>query len=178
MKKMNTITLQPLIILKTNKLMTTKPNNKLLLLLIGFLLVTNVAMLLFFMNSRPTERKGMRAERKAMMTSFLQNEIGFSQQQLTQYDSLTEQHKRTVRAMFESARKDKESQVKQLTADNFSESSINGLSTVAAAKQKEMEVEMFTHFKNVRNICTPAQLPKFDSLFYTMLNKRPEDRKK
>jgi hypothetical protein len=158
--------------------MTTKPNNKLLLLVIGFLLVTNITMLLFFMNGRPAERRNMRAERKAMMISFLKKEIGFSQEQLTQYDSLTEQHKRKVRSMFESAGKDKEGQVKQLTADNFSDSSINSIAGVASTKQKEMEIEMFTHFKYVRNICTPAQLPKFDSLFYTMLNKKPDERKK
>jgi Spy/CpxP family protein refolding chaperone len=80
--------------------------------------------------------------------------------------------------MFELARKDKETQVKQLTADNFSDSSINALAAMAASKQTEMEMETFTHFKNVRSICTPAQLPKFDSLFYTMLNKRPDSRKK
>ncbi|MDN3658229.1 Spy/CpxP family protein refolding chaperone [Ferruginibacter paludis] len=158
--------------------MNTKPNNKLLLLIIGFLLVTNIVMLVFLLNGRPSERRNMRAERKVMMTTFLQKEIGFSQNQLTQYDSLTERHKRKVRSMFEAARKDKEGQVKQLSADNFSDSSINTIAGIASMKQKEMEVEMFTHFKAVRSICTPAQLPKFDSLFYTMLNKKPDERKK
>jgi hypothetical protein len=65
-----------------------------------------------------------------------------------------------------------------LTTDDFSDSSINSIAGMAATKQKEMEVEIFTHFKGVRNICTQAQLPKFDSLFYTIMNKKPDDRKK
>jgi hypothetical protein len=55
---------------------------------------------------------------------------------------------------------------------------MDSTANLAAAKQKDMEIEMFANYKNIRNLCTPVQLPKFDSLFYTMLNKRPEDRKK
>jgi protein CpxP len=158
--------------------MTTKPNNKILLLIIGILLLTNISMLLFFINSRPAERRGMRSERKAMMTAFLQKEIGFSQQQLQQYDSLNALHRSKVKTMFEDAGKEKENQFKQLAASNFSDSSINVNAGLAAGKQKEIEVEIFANVKNIRSICTPEQQPKFDSLFYPLLNKRMGDRKK
>ncbi|WP_301922383.1 hypothetical protein [Ferruginibacter sp.] len=158
--------------------MTTKPNNKILLLIIGILLVTNISMLLFFINGRPAERRGMRAERKAMMTTFLQKEIGFSPQQLQQYDSLNALHRSKVKTMFEYAGKEKENQFKQLAASNFSDSSINITAGLTAGKQKEIEVEIFINIKKIRTICTPEQQPKFDSLFYPMLNKRMDDRKK
>lgn len=158
-------------------MMTKKPNNKILLLIIGILLVTNIVVLWFFMNGKPLERRNMRAERKAMMSAFLQKDIGFSQQQLQQYDSLSEQHRRKVRTMFDDARSEKESHFDQLAANNFSDSSINSIAVLSAGKQKEMETEMFIYVKSIRNICTPQQKPKFDSLFYTMLNKRMDDKK-
>lgn len=158
--------------------MTTKPNSKLFLAIIGILLVTNIAMLIFFLKGKPAERNGMRAGKKAMMMTFFQNEIGFSQQQLVQYDSLNEQHRRRVRAMFEAARKEKEGQFKEMAASNFSEQAIDSIASLSAGKQKAMEAEIFYNYKNIRNICQPAQLPAFDSLFYSVLNKRPEERKK
>jgi hypothetical protein len=49
----------------------------------------------------------------------------------------------------------------------------------SAASQKMMELQMFNHLKNVRMLCKPEQLPKFDSLFVKILNKRGgEGRKK
>ncbi len=158
--------------------MTTKPNSKLLLIIIGILLVTNIAMLIILLKGRPVEKNGMRAGKKAMMMTFLQKEIGFSQQQLVQYDSLNEQHRRKVRSMFEAARKEKEGQIKEMTASNFNEQAIDSIASLSAGKQKAMEAEMFYNYKNIRNICNPAQLPAFDSLFYSVLNKRPDDRKK
>lgn len=158
--------------------MTTKPNNKLLIIVIGILLATNIAMIVFFINGRPAERKGMRAEKRAMMTAFLQKEIGFTSQQLAQYDSLNQQHHTRIKAMFDAAKAEKEIQFKQLAAASFSDSAINRAAALSAGKQKEMEADMLMHCRDIRRICTTAQLPAFDSLFYSMLNKRMDDRKK
>lgn len=171
--------LQLLIILKTlNHKMNTQPKSKILLIIIGILLVANLVLLSFFMINKPAAKKGMRGDRKAMIAEFLQKEIGFNQQQLQQYDSLNQQHRTKVKAMFDEVRNDKENQFKQVTSANFSDSSIINTAALSAGRQKEIEIVMFKHFKDIRNLCTPQQQPKFDSLFYKVLNKKNDERKK
>ena len=158
--------------------MNTQPNNKRLLIIIGILLLANLVLVSFFILIKPVAKRPIRGDRKAMITSFLQKEIAFNQQQLQQSESLNEQHRTKIKAMFDAARSDKENEFKQLATDNFSESSIINTATIFAAKQKEIEIVMFKHFKDIRMLCTPQQQPKFDSLFYKMLSRRNEDRKK
>ena len=158
--------------------MKTQPNNKTLLFIIGILLLTNLVLVSFFILNKPVAKRPIRGDKKAMITSFLQKEIEFNQQQLQQYDSLNEQHRTKIKAMFDEARNDKENEFKQLATNNFTDSSIINTAVIFAAKQKKIEIVMFKHFKDIRMLCTPQQQPKFDSLFYKMLSRRNEDRTK
>jgi hypothetical protein len=63
-------------------------------------------------------------------------------------------------------------------AGNFSDSIIQLLGEQSAATNKIMEVNMFTHIKNIRQLCKPAQLPAFDSLFNKVFGRRNEGEKK
>ena len=158
--------------------MSTQPKSKILLIAIGILLVANLVLLCFFIANKPAEKRGIHGDRKAMMTAFLKNDIGFNQQQLQQYDTLSQVHHTKIKALFDEARNDKEKQFKQMTSDDFSDSAISNTATLFADKQKQIQTVMFKHFKDVRNLCTPQQQPKFDLLFYTMMNKRNDERKK
>ena len=81
--------------------------------------------------------------------------------------------------MFENLRGSKDNQFKQLTAGNFNDSIMTSVADQSAASQKIMELQMFNHLKSIRMLCTPEQLPKFDSLFVKILNRRGgEGRKK
>ena len=156
--------------------MSTNSKNKVLLIAVVILLLTNIAMLVFFLKESP--KKGGHGGREAMMTEFLQKEIGFTPQQIQQYDTLSKQHREKMKAMFEEAGKNKENQLKQLAAAGFSDSSINSIAGQSAEKQKVLEISMFEHLRELRRICTPEQQPKFDSLVYKILGRRGEGRKK
>lgn len=80
--------------------------------------------------------------------------------------------------MFETSRNAKDKQFKELTASNFSDSVMNSIADQSAATQKSLELQMFGHLKNVRMLCTAEQLPKFDSLFPKVLNRRNGEGKK
>ena len=158
--------------------MSTQSKNKILLIIIGILLITNLGLVFFYSLSKPAEKKGMRPDRTAMISAFLKNELNFNQTQLTQYDSLSSQHRILIRTKLNAIRKEKETEFNQLTQDNFSDSSIVNTAVLFSAKQKEIEIIMFNYFKDIRNLCTPQQQPKFDSLFYKMLTKKNDERKK
>lgn len=145
---------------------------KILLLTIGILLITNIVMLVFFIGKKEPFRKDFRAAREAYISEFLQNEIGFTSDQLVQYTALNKQHREKVKTMTDSLRNSKERLVKELGSHAFSDSSINMIAQQSAEKEKAMEVQMLLYFKAIRRICTEEQQPKFDSLFYKVMRKK------
>jgi Spy/CpxP family protein refolding chaperone len=160
-------------------MMEKQNSNKVLISIIAILLISNIAILTFFLMKKEGGHMGKRPDRKAMIADFLKKEIGFSGAQLQQYDTLSDRHRENMKKMFENLHSSKDKQFKQLTAGDFSDSIINNVADQSAASQKTMELQMFNHLKNIRMLCTPEQLPKFDSLFIKILNRRGgEGRKK
>ena len=162
--------------------MSTQTKSKLYLLIIGILLVTNIAMLFFFMGNKDEGTRGGNRggyDRGAMMRDFLQKEIGFNDAQLQQYDTLSKQRKEKMKADIEALKNSKEEQFKELGTRGFSDSAIAVLINQSAEKQKMMELHMMNHFATIRKICTAEQQPKFDSLFYKIWNKKkkPDEKK-
>lgn len=144
---------------------------------IGLLLI-NIAMLFFFL-TRDNGNHGLRGGgREARMTEFLKKEVGFDAKQLQQFDSLNKQNREKMKANFDEIRNSKEKLLKDLGASAFSDSAIALAATQSAAMQKDMELNMLRHFAEIRKICTPAQQPVFDSLFYKMLSRRGESKPK
>lgn len=155
------------------------PNQrKVFLIAITILLSVNIALLTFLLVNKDGKRQGQRPDRKAMISNFLKNDVGFNQQQLLQYDTTSNLYRSKVKRLFENIGTNKNEQLKKLVAGNFSDSIIQLLGEQSAANNKIMEVNMFTHIKNIRQLCKPAQLPTFDSLFNKVFGRRNEGEKK
>ncbi|WP_462253895.1 hypothetical protein [Ferruginibacter sp.] len=162
--------------------MSTQTKSKFYLLIIGILLVTNIAMLFFFMGNKDAGRRGGNRggyDRGAMMRDFLQKEIGFNDAQLQQYDTLSKQRKEKMKVDMEALKNNKELQFKELGTKGFNDSAIAVAINQSAENQKMMELQMMNHFATIRKICTAEQQPKFDSLFYKIWNKKkkPDEKK-
>ena len=159
--------------------MINKQNrSKVFLAIIGILLVANIALVSFFLLKKDNCKHEKRPDKKAMISAFLKNEIGFDTVQLKQYDTLSDRHKENMKGMMDSLRTPKDQQFKELAAANFSDSVMNNMAGQSATAQKAIELQMFNHLKNIRLLCTPQQLPKFDSLFGKVFNRRGGDGKK
>lgn len=159
--------------------MINKQNrSKVLLSIIAILLVANIALVSFFLMKKDGRKQDKRMDRKTMIADFLKKEIGFDAAQLQQYDTLSSGHRENMKKMFDSLRSSKDKQFAALTAGNFSDSVMNIVADQSAASQKMMELHMFNHLKNVRLLCKPEQLGKFDSLFVKILNRRGGDGRK
>ena len=157
--------------------MSTTSKNKILLLAVVFLLLTNIAMLILFLNMGHGKR-GPHGGRDGMMKEFLKTEIGFNPMQLQLYDSLSKEYMKKVKISFTEMRNSKTQMFKDLGTAAFSDSAIILATDKSASIQKQMEVKMLTHFKEIRNLCTPDQQLKFDSLFYKVWNRKGENRNK
>lgn len=136
---------------------------KSLVAIIIFLLITNIAMLIFFiLLSKPVDRRQRNHEYNGMYNS-LQNEVGFSKDQLDQYQALRKVQRDKVRPLFNELRNAKKDFYGLMYNNDISDSLINVDADSIAQKQKTLDIQMFTYFKSIRNICTPGQIQKFDS---------------
>jgi len=159
--------------------MSSSSKTKILVTAVVLLLLTNIAMLVFFLNCKgPGGKRNDRGGREAMMRTFLQKDVGFSDQQLAQYDELSKTHKENIKPSFEAMRNNREQEMKTLSAQGFSDSAVQMAAEKSASMQKEMVKNMFLHFRDIRKLCTPEQQPKFDSLFYKIWNKKDDKHKK
>ena len=158
--------------------MSSSSKTKLLVTAVIFLLLTNIAMLVFFLCCKGPGKRDAHGGKEAMMRFFLQKDIGFTAEQMQQYDTLSKLHQARVRPSFEEMKNNREQEMKELASNGFSDSAISLTATKSSAKQKEMLEKMFQHFRDIRQLCTAEQRPKFDSLFYKVFNRKDDKRKK
>lgn len=159
-------------------MITQQNKSKVLISIIGILLLANIVLVSFFLLKKDGRKHDKRMDRKTVIGNFLKKEIGFNDAQMQQYDSMSTGHSKYMKTMFETSRNSKDKQFKELTSANFSDSVMNSIADLSAASQKALELQMFNHLKQVRALCTAVQLPKFDSLFVKVLNKRGGDKRK
>jgi hypothetical protein len=144
--------------------MNSQQKTKSLITIIIFLLITNIAMLIFFvLLGKPVERRQRNHEPNGMYNS-LQNEVGFSKDQLDQYMTLRGEQMKKMHPIFNAVRNAKKDFYELINLNQVSDSLLNADADSIAQKQKNLDMQMFRYFKNVRGICTDLQTPKFDSL--------------
>jgi Spy/CpxP family protein refolding chaperone len=148
--------------------MNKETNRKGIMVAMGILLIANIILLAFFLFNNPGNK---RSERKSPMTGYLQNEIGFSKEQMAAYDSIKTDHRNQVKNLYDKMRISKEDIFKELGSKGFSDSAIIDAATYSAMQQKELELSMLKHLKTIRDICTPGQKVKFDTGFYKIMSR-------
>lgn len=152
-------------------------NKRSLIFIIIFLLLTNIGVLGYFLWDRnPPKPDKKPAPGETGISAKLKNEVGFDDQQITEYRKLKEQHWATIKPMFGEMQKAKDSLYKLLSNESISDSLINATAEAIGQKQKAIDLQAFTHFKQIRSLCKPDQLAKYDSLVQRMIRKmgRPQ----
>jgi periplasmic protein CpxP/Spy len=160
--------------------MITRPQkSKILLIFIIVLLAANLAGLAYYFLSKPNHVKVDRnAERKNTMLVYLKNDVGFSDEQLTQYDTLMEQHRREMKPLFDQLKKEKENRLKFIAQNNFADSAITIAINKSGEQQQNIESKMLLYIKEVRNLCTESQRERFDTSIYKIFSRKSGDKKK
>jgi hypothetical protein len=147
-------------------------NNKVLLTIIVILLITNIAMMLFCFCrkhcGRPNERS---LPPKEAMSMLLKNEVKFTSEQMKQFDSLRNDHRTEIKPLFKKMNAVKDNFYWHMR-DEFVEDSLfnSGLDSIALT-QKMLDRAMFFHFRKIRMLCTPEQLPVYDSLALPLIKR-------
>jgi len=143
-----------------------------LLLISAILLLANIALLVFCVWLREPAKKTARPERTGYgFSGFLEKEMGFSQDQLKQFETLRQDHRNIMKPLFDSLRASKERFYKLLNDPSANDSLIKIYAVQIGEKQQAVDLEIFRHFKTVRTICTPGQQVRYDSLVQGFLQR-------
>lgn len=139
--------------------------NKVLVSIIAILLVANIALLLFLISGmRKPDRENPPNSRPGHSTiPFLQDKIGFSEQQINQFNQLKEEHRQKINPLFEDLRITKDKYF-SLVKDSHPKAYTDSLAAVIGEKQKNLDIQLFMTVRDIRGLCTAEQQVKFDSL--------------
>ena len=151
--------------------MASVPRNKIYVLLIGILLLSNLALVAFFVANKPEKKEVKRERPGGYMKEALKNEVGFDEQQMAKFEDMASKHKQQMRPLFEDISKTKESFYKLLTQPGTPDSILNISAREIGDKQRLLDLKIFTHFQNIRELCTPEQRPKFDTLVQRVVHR-------
>ena len=145
--------------------------NKIYVSLIGLLLISNLALVAFFVMNKPEKREIRREHPGSYMKDALKNDVGFTDQQMAEFDKMADEHRQQMRPLFEDIGKTKESFYKMLSQPQAADTVLNQAARQIGDKQKAIDIKIFTHFQNIRQLCTPEQQPAFDSLIQRVVHR-------
>ncbi|WP_126246082.1 Spy/CpxP family protein refolding chaperone [Chitinophaga rhizosphaerae] len=145
--------------------------HKVLSVLVVLLLLTNLFLVFFIVMKKPAPPgRGSHPSRGEVM-QLLEKEVGFSKDQLESYRQLKEQHWDRMKPSFTGMRNAKDGFYKLLSLSSVPDSVVNAMADTIAARQKQIDLQTFRHFQQVRALCTPEQQPRFDSVVQLVLKK-------
>jgi hypothetical protein len=147
--------------------------NKVLLTIIAILLVANIVMVVLFLSMKPHVQE----PKKLGFTEKLKNQVGFSAQQMAVFEPKKKVFWTSVRQRFDEIKKTKEDFYKYMYDPSVPDSVLQAKADVIGQQQKALDLYVIRHFKDIRTLCTPEQLPKYDSLLPPLIERmtaRPE----
>lgn len=146
----------------------TRQSNKVLLLIITVLLLTNIGVLVYFLKYRQCEPE--MAKPKGA-TDLLKEQVGFSDGQLEEYKKIREQQRELIRPMYENMRATKDSLYRLLGDSTVTDGKLDTLASHIGDKQKALDLITFRQFRELRKICLPQQRTLYDSMMAQLFYK-------
>ena len=147
----------------------TSPRNKILLLIIASLLVSNLTLLGFMIFGKEPEKKS--SERGKPVSDFFEKQLGFTPEQTTKFHQLRDEHFEKLRPFLKDVRTAKDSMFSLMRRPDLPDSILEKAANNLAQKEKIQELQSFRHFRQVRELCTEEQKIKFDTLMSKMINR-------
>lgn len=151
--------------------MTYIKNNKALVFIIAVLLLSNIAMLYFYLTKKNCEDNNPRKQntsRGEFMVEKLKNEVGFSDSQIARYRELRVKHKESMKPLFDDIFYAKDS-LYRLLSQTPSDSQVNHYLEEIGNKQEVIDQRIFNHFFALKQLCTAEQLPRYDSVIQKVI---------
>jgi hypothetical protein len=142
--------------------------NLLLYILLIFLIIVN-GFFLFNYIGKP-QMKGPRGPKGP--STFIAKQLNFDDTQLEEFNKLDNSHRKRMRVIFDNLR-----ELKGELFHNISnnENKIDSIATLIGNTEKQKELEVINHFRDVLSICNERQKKHFDEIMRDALH---QDRRK
>ena len=147
--------------------MSTITNTRNLLLIIAVLLITNISVLAYFGWFRKEQDK----QHGPNVKELLKKDVKFTAEQLEHYSTLKQRQRDIAKPMWESMRKSKDSLFSLLSDDTITDSTVEKITAGISQKQQALDQMSFRHYRALRAICEPSQLPAYDSMLVRLFRK-------
>ncbi|MDZ4807978.1 MAG: hypothetical protein SGI96_06875 [Bacteroidota bacterium] len=148
------------------------PTNKILAIAVVFLLLTNIALVIFMLNKKPqADKRRGRVDPFEMMVK----ELNMTEQQQKDYKLQKDEHFKNIKPLFDSVRAAKTAFFALTKEQNVNDSLVNQYSQRISEKQSAIDKLTFAHFKRVRDLFTAGQQPKFDEFVQKMMQRWRKD---
>ena len=147
------------------------PKNRALILLIVILLLTNIAVLAYFLWPKEPDKSQTVDRNKYRLLEPLKNEVGFSDSQIADYKKIKDSRSGRIKGKVDDLRKVRDNFYHLLSSQNASDSLLNMAADSIAYRQKLLDLETFEHFKMLRKLCTPDQEVKYDSMVQRIVHR-------
>jgi len=147
-------------------------SNKVLLFISGLLLVSNIVMVVLLVRAKDSHKRSSGPEKqKYPVTVFLDKEIGFTAEQMDQYEKIRQHQRQSMRPLFEEMRLAKVQFYRHLSKPSAENDTLIRASSEIGAKQQTIDLQSFRNFKEIRKVCTERQKAKYDSLIPGVIEK-------
>lgn len=153
--------------------MTKFPRQKWLLLLVAILLVTNIITLSIYWSMKPAERPRNESsgDRQKRMGQFMVNELKLDKEQEAVYWQLRDTMISRQKPLMDSIRNTKKRFFDLLKDPTPQDSVLQAKADEIGALQKQLDLITFQHFQQVRALCKPEQVLKFDTVIKEIVNR-------
>ncbi|MCR6720173.1 MAG: periplasmic heavy metal sensor [Chitinophagaceae bacterium] len=146
--------------------------NKNLLVIIAVLLLTNFAVLGYFLwYKKPPKFNHPGGREKHAVGDILRKDVGFDSTQIATYKEMREKQKDVLHPMFDDMRRAKDSLFSMIGKAEADDSVVLRLAAHVGDKQEKLDLQTFRYFSDVRKLCRPDQQAKYDSLMTEMFKK-------
>ena len=138
---------------------------------LGILIVLNIVSLaLLWM--RP-QHPGGEPQSPEDLAAYFQKELGLDEAQKDAFTVLINEHRDAVRKMHESKRSFKDKMFKAMTTSPQDSAVVNSFAEKAAMVEKEMDLLLAEHFRDLQAICKGDQKESLGELFQRSIPKPP-----
>ena len=144
-----------------------KKNTLLYILLIVLLLANG-----FFIIKHFEDKPGHRGKTERGPNNFISRQLDFNESQIQQYKNLRLVHRESMKTYDDDIRVLKDEFFSNISDENVNKSEVDSIATLISEKEKQKEIEIFNHFREVRKICNDSQKERFSSIIKNAIHRR------
>lgn len=148
----------------------SRSNNKILVFIIFLLLITNIAVLTYFLflgKKKPPKKMDF----KDGFASVLRKEVGFNDNQIAKFNELKKSHWTDAKSKMDQIIGIKNVLFDLTKTQDTVDATVLKLTDSIAGLQKQVEINSFKHVIQTRKICTAGQQAAYDSLMKKIINR-------